>query len=82
MNQEAIEATSTFDPTIYDTHEGSSARILSRRQLLVADKAALAVEPHRILCGICKQWIKLRDEKPYIPFNWVKHKGKCERRHG
>ena len=55
---------------------------MARRQLLVSDKSALAVEPHRVLCDICKQWIKLRDEKPYIPFNWVKHKSKCEKRHG
>ncbi|KAI5121436.1 hypothetical protein M0805_006197 [Coniferiporia weirii] len=59
---------------------GSSAE--DRRMLLVSDVRSVEVEPHRVLCGICQQWIKLRDGKEYVPYNWFKHKGKCERKHG
>lgn len=37
-------------------------------------------EPNKILCKLCSQWIKLRDEQPYVLYNWYKHVNSCERR--
>lgn len=37
-------------------------------------------EPHRVLCKLCKQWIKLRDEQPYVLYNWHKHITSCQRK--
>ena len=55
---------------------------IDRRALLESDECISQVEPHRVLCTICQQWIKLREEKDYVPYNWFKHKAKCERKHG
>ncbi|KAL5498746.1 hypothetical protein ACEPAH_2101 [Sanghuangporus vaninii] len=65
-----------------DTERTGNSTVLGRRALLLNDLRVTAVEPHRVLCGICNQWIKLRDGKDYVPYNWFKHKRKCEKRHG
>lgn len=63
-----------------DVDNGSSLTIEERRALLEKDDKCSVVEPHRVMCGMCQQWIKLRDEREYVCFNWYKHKGRCEKR--
>ncbi|KAL5476734.1 hypothetical protein ACEPAI_2920 [Sanghuangporus weigelae] len=65
-----------------DTERTGNSTVLRRRALLLNDPRVTAVEAHRVLCDICNQWIKLRDGKDYVPYNWFKHKRKCEKRHG
>lgn len=78
----------SLSPMVVDDSDSPTTQItgnptiIRRRTLLLNDIRTVVVEPHRVLCGICNQWIKLRDGKDYVPYNWFKHKRKCEKRHG
>lgn len=63
-----------------DADSGGGLSAEERRAVLEKDLKCSMVEPHRVLCGMCQQWIKLRDEREYVPYNWFKHKGRCEKR--
>ena len=57
------------------------AKTEDRLSQLQSDIRISSIEPHRVLCGFCQQWIKLRDDAAYIVYNWNKHIGSCERKH-
>ena len=51
-----------------------------RRQILLKDPRVAVTEPHRALCALCQQWIKLKEDKAYIGHNFFKHADRCERK--
>ena len=55
-------------------------RVDERIDELASDDRCAKHEPHRVLCKMCNQWIKLRDEQPYVLYNWHKHVASCTRR--
>lgn len=50
-----------------------------RRETLEADQWTGAVEPHRVTCSGCGNWIALRSDREYDLKNWEKHRGSCPR---
>ncbi|KAJ7430573.1 hypothetical protein B0H11DRAFT_1942811 [Mycena galericulata] len=48
-----------------------------RREVLENNKWISEVEPHRVRCGGCKEWVKLTSTRPYKPNNWTRHESKC-----
>ena len=67
--------------------ETSSAYVQLRRtederlSFLLSDPHATTVEPHRILCAICRRWIQLRKNSTYCTAPWVQHARKCAARY-
>ncbi|KAF8529831.1 hypothetical protein JB92DRAFT_614830 [Gautieria morchelliformis] len=48
-----------------------------RRATLEADPHTEIVEPDRILCSICKKWVKLRPNSTYCSAPWYSHTQRC-----
>ncbi|KAF8525806.1 hypothetical protein BU17DRAFT_83291 [Hysterangium stoloniferum] len=48
-----------------------------RRAVLEADPYTDTVEPDRILCSLCKRWVKLRPNSTYCAAPWQSHIGRC-----
>lgn len=51
-----------------------------RREALLSDSRAAAVEAHRVQCALCQQWIKLKEDKAFFGHNFYKHADRCERK--
>lgn len=51
-----------------------------RLQTLHNDKRIKEVEPRRVLCGLCDEWIKLRVHREYDTYNWSTHVATCAQR--
>ncbi len=47
------------------------------QQRLLSDAHALSVEPHRVLCADCHQWIPLDTQTRFNPRNWERHQLDC-----
>ncbi|KAJ6483067.1 hypothetical protein DFH09DRAFT_1340533 [Mycena vulgaris] len=48
-----------------------------RKQVLESNLAISVVQPHRVKCGGCNQWIQLHGEQTYKVDNWDRHEKKC-----
>ena len=81
-NDGSQTANGDSDSTLLFAESSANNLAVSRREQLMNDVRTAAVEPQRVLCAICQMWIKLRDGKQYVPYNWYKHRRKCEKRHG
>ncbi|TDL24569.1 hypothetical protein BD410DRAFT_94573 [Rickenella mellea] len=51
-----------------------------RAQELLNDDRIGEVEPHRVLCKICKEWVGLHNSKEYFSYTWYKHVDRCEQK--
>ncbi|GJJ08264.1 hypothetical protein Clacol_002474 [Clathrus columnatus] len=49
----------------------------NRKAVLEADLNAASVEPHRVLCALCKKWVKLRPNSTYCSAPWQNHIRRC-----
>lgn len=53
-----------------------------RKNVLVTDPRAKAVEPHQVLCAMCDNWVKLHNSREYDAWNWHMHVDKCQLKYG
>lgn len=51
-----------------------------REALLRTDPLVQEVEPHRVLCKMCDEWIKLNENDDFDPCNWHLHLQVCPNR--
>ncbi|OSC98921.1 hypothetical protein PYCCODRAFT_1396354 [Trametes coccinea BRFM310] len=49
----------------------------AREAKLSGDEWAYQVEPHRVQCAGCRQWINLHKKRRFDLQNWYKHKQRC-----
>lgn len=69
------------DAPVEDAVAESSQAAAKRMLELQDDSRITKVEAHQVLCGVCKQWIKLQPYREYDTWNWRKHIPNCEERH-
>ncbi|OSD06283.1 hypothetical protein PYCCODRAFT_1520004 [Trametes coccinea BRFM310] len=63
--------------TIRPNTRPSISFISAREAKLSGDKWAYQVEPHRVQCARCRQWINLHKKQRFNLQNWYKHKQCC-----
>ena len=78
----AVKPVPPANNSISDVVAESSQAVAKRLAELKDDRRIQKVEPNQVLCGICKQWVKLQQHRDYDTWNWRKHVSTCEDRHG
>lgn len=69
------------DALAEDAVAESSQAAAKRMRELQDDPRITKVEAHQVLCGVCKQWIKLQPYREHDTWNWRKHIPNCVERH-
>lgn len=92
IKQELSESTSMLEyPSIASGSISSVIRrkkkrkargVEERRKSLLDDPRCGEVQPGEVLCLMCRNWIKLYKDVPYIDANWTRHAERCQTRHG
>ena len=49
-----------------------------RKQHLLNDSRLTEVQPHQVMCGLCKSWVRLHNIREYDTYNWRRHAERCE----
>lgn len=75
---DADDAASTRAPSIAQSEKSRKRTTESERQsLMKSDPRVETVEPQRVLCKNCKNWIQLSKRTNYAFYNWEKHTAGC-----
>ncbi|TBU34093.1 hypothetical protein BD311DRAFT_747125 [Dichomitus squalens] len=67
-------ASGVFGTGRYTSRKGEA----ERRQFLEDDPNSGEVEPHRVYCKVCSQWVDLNPKLKYIMKLWVEHRRHCK----
>ncbi|KAH0578229.1 hypothetical protein H2248_004009 [Termitomyces sp. 'cryptogamus'] len=62
-------------------HESRRRNAEQRAATLRADSLIAQVEPNRVFCSLCQNWVQLRQDSSYCASPWLQHRGKCLARH-
>lgn len=49
-----------------------------RKEWFLEDKDCEVLEPHRVKCARCRQWVVLHSKRKYVMKFWLAHKKTCE----
>ncbi|KIL57957.1 hypothetical protein M378DRAFT_42216, partial [Amanita muscaria Koide BX008] len=61
----------------FPVHESQRRNAEQRAATLMADSLIRKVEPNRVFCSLCQQWVQLRQDSSYCAYPWLQHRGKC-----
>ncbi|CCM02535.1 uncharacterized protein FIBRA_04637 [Fibroporia radiculosa] len=66
--------------------ESSKTRVrkteTERMEFLQSDELSGDVEPHRMFCMGCQEWIDLNHKRRYVMQNWINHRKACSKQRG
>lgn len=72
-DDDSLDADSFVAPSLRGPRRTES----ERREFLESDPLVEQLEVDRVLCKICKKWIKLSNIQKYSTSNWTKHRPRC-----
>ena len=64
----------TFGTGRYSARKGEA----ERRQFLEDDPNSGEVEPHRVYCKACSEWVDLNPKLKFIMKLWIEHRKRCQ----
>jgi hypothetical protein len=76
-DDEADDASTASPSVTHEDREQPTRSEAQRHAYLKADPRIEEVRPHEVLCGQCKQWVKLRSDWKYEVRRWREHLNKC-----
>ncbi|KAM5536629.1 hypothetical protein V8D89_009724 [Ganoderma adspersum] len=73
-DDEESSAGGTFGTGRYSARKGEA----ERRQFLEDDPNSGEIEPHRIYCKACSEWVDLNPKLKFIMKLWIEHRKRCQ----